>query len=103
LNSCHRNRSRKTLCAFHFNERHSGRWQDCPKCRKDFETEMYVWYATNEFNFEKLANPPSFEPTRCAGCGVVIKLGTHGYSLGPGGYRCDACTARTFAGATKKT
>src|SRR5208337_2991526 len=53
-NSCHRNHNRKTLCAYHFNEGHTGRWQDCAKCREDFETEMYVWYATNEFNFEKL-------------------------------------------------
>ena len=47
-NSCHRNHNRYTLCSSHHNEGHKGRWQDCPKCRKSFETEMYVWYGTND-------------------------------------------------------
>ena len=63
---------------------------------------MYVWYGTNEFNFEKLANPPTFEPTKCARCGVEIKLSEGGYSLGPDGYECDACTAKTFAESVRK-
>ena len=29
LDSCHRNHDRYTLCAFHYNEGHTGRWQDC--------------------------------------------------------------------------
>jgi len=54
---------------------------------------MYVYYGTNEYNFEKLENPPSFEPTRCAECGRVIRLGTDGYSIRPNGkYYCEACT-----------
>jgi hypothetical protein len=44
-NSCSRNHQRYTLCCSHFNEGHKGSWQDCKKCRKDFETEMY---ATSE-------------------------------------------------------
>lgn len=91
-NSCSRNHSRYTLCASHFNERHEGDWKDCEKCRKSFETEMYVWYGTNEYNFEKLPNPPSFEPTKCATCGVVIKLGTDGHSQLKGEYWCEECT-----------
>jgi hypothetical protein len=94
-NSCHRNHDRYTLCSYHYNEGHKGRWQDCPKCRNDFETEMYVWYGTNEYNFEKLMNPPAFEPTHCAGCGRVIRLGTDGYMLEPNGdYLCERCSAK---------
>ncbi len=28
-NSCHRNHDRYTICSFHFNEKHSGKWQNC--------------------------------------------------------------------------
>jgi len=101
-NSCHRNHRQKTLCAYHHNERHAGKWQDCSKCREDFETEMYVWYGTNEYNFEKLANPPDYAPTTCGGCGTVINLSEGGYSHGPDGYQCDACTEKVFAEAVKK-
>ena len=62
-NSCHRNHRRFTLCAHHHGEGHPGKWQDCPKCRADFETEIFVGYGTNEYNFEKLPNPPAYEPT----------------------------------------
>src|SRR5438094_4192996 len=80
-NSCHRNHSRYTLCAYHFNEGHAGSWKTCATCRSSFETEIYVWYATNEHNFEKLENPPAYEPTNCSGCGAIIRLGTDGYSM----------------------
>lgn len=92
-NSCHRNHSRYTLCSFHHNERHPGRWQDCGKCRKSFETEMYVWFGTNEYNFERLANPPEYEPTRCAGCQKVIRLAEEGYMLKGSEYFCEACSS----------
>ena len=62
-NSCSRNHRRYTLCGHHSTEGHEGRWQDCSKCREDIETEMYVYYGTNEYNFEKLPDPPAFEPT----------------------------------------
>jgi hypothetical protein len=91
-NSCHRNHRRYTLCAFHYNEEHSGNWKDCEECRKSFETEMYVWYGTNEYNFEKLPNPPAFEPTKCAKCGTIIKLGTDGYTLSGNEYWCMRCS-----------
>jgi len=93
-NSCHRNHRRYTLCGGHHAEEHPGDWKDCAKCREAFETEMYVWYATNEHNFEKLPNPPSYEPTKCAGCQVVINLGEDGYSRWNGGYWCVPCTNR---------
>ena len=95
-NSCHRNHDRYTLCSSHYNNGHSGRWQDCKKCRTDFETEMYVWYSTNEYNFEKLENPPKFKPTHCIDCGRVINLGTDGFLYSAEGYRCDRCFAKEF-------
>jgi hypothetical protein len=93
-NSCSRNHGRYTLCSHHYCEGHEGDWKDCPKCRKGFETEMYVWYGTNEYNFEKLPNPPEYEPTHCADCGKVIRLGTEGYSVQGDKYWCDRCSAR---------
>ena len=90
-NSCSRNHRRFTLCGFHSGEGHKGHWKDCKKCRASFQTEIYVWYGTNEYNFEKLENPPHYEPTLCDRCGVVIKLGTDGYSVGPKGTICERC------------
>jgi hypothetical protein len=95
-NSCHRNHRRYTLCAYHHNERHAGGWQSCSKCRAAFLTEIYVWYGTNDYNFEKLVNPPEYAPTTCGGCGSIIRLGEDGYSLGPEGYRCDTCTDKSL-------
>jgi len=91
-NSCHRNHDHFTLCASHFHEGHSGDWKTCKRCRKGFPTEMYVWYGTNEYNFTKLENPPSFEPTSCSKCGKVIKLATEGYSIRGTEYWCQVCT-----------
>ena len=52
---------------------------------------MYVWYGTNEYNFEVLPDPPKFEPTHCAGCNRIISLGTDGYSIYNGKYYCVRC------------
>lgn len=95
-NSCSRNHRRYTLCGYHCNEGHAGRWQHCLTCRADIDTEMYVYYGTNEYNFEKLANPPSYEPTKCAVCGEVIVLSAESYSISRGEYRCAACTATAY-------
>lgn len=95
-NSCFRNHQRYTLCGHHFNEGHSGRWQDCGKCRENFETELYVYYGTNEYNFEKLENPPSFEPKKCANCGNKIDLGHEGYSIRGKEYWCEKCSNENF-------
>ncbi len=91
-NSCHRNHNRYTLCAHHHIEGHAGDWKTCRKCRAGCETEMYVWYGTNEYNFEKLESPPSFTPTHCAKCRAVISLANDGYSISAKGYLCDSCS-----------
>jgi len=91
-NSCYRNHRRYTLCGFHYAEGHSGDWKNCQECKNSIETEMYVYYGTNEFNFEKLENPPSYEPTRCSKCNAVIVLGEGGYSSQGGNYYCERCT-----------
>jgi hypothetical protein len=57
---------------------------------------MYVYYGTNEYNFEVLENPPAYEPTKCRECGAVIVLGEGGYSHSKDGYRCGKCTAAAF-------
>ena len=92
-NSCSRNHRRFTLCGYHEAEGHKGDWKTCKKCREDFdyELEMYVWYGTNEYNFEKLENPPKFKPTYCSKCGERIILPDGGYSNLCGVYRCENC------------
>ncbi len=97
-NSCHRNHLRYTLCGFHHAEGHAGRWQDCAECRNRFDTEMYVYYGTNEYNFEALPDPPAYEPTHCRQCGQVISLGADGYSMAGGDYFCNHCTAQKMGG-----
>ncbi len=90
-NSCHRNHRHYTLCSHHYNEGHAGSWKDCKRCRDSFKTEMYVWYGTNEYNFEKLENPPEYEPTRCSVCGKVIVLSEGGYAACGDTYTCMRC------------
>jgi hypothetical protein len=103
-NSCYRNHHRYTLCAHHHAEDHEGDWQTCSKCRGEFETEMYVWYGTNEYNFIKLQNPPAYDPTYCVGCGVVIRLGEHGYSITPKKeYFCLQCTEKRIRSKENRT
>ena len=101
-NSCFTNHHKYTICAFHHNEGHGGRWQDCAQCRESQPLEMYVHSATNEYNFEKLANPPKFEPTHCAGCGVVIRLAQDGYTLKQGGHYCAACGMMESGASTQQ-
>jgi hypothetical protein len=91
-NSCHRNHRRFTLCGFHHTEDHRGSWKDCTACRGAFKTEMYVYYGTNEYNFEKLANPPSYPPTHCEKCKAIINLGEDGYSQRGEQYWCQRCS-----------
>ncbi len=96
-NSCHRNHSRYTLCGSHFAEEHEGNWRECKECERDFETEMYVWYGTNEYNFVKLQKPPKYQPTRCTKCKGIIKLSEDGYSMKAGGYYCMNCSGFAFS------
>jgi hypothetical protein len=95
-NSCYRNHRRFTLCGHHHAEEHGGSWQTCRKCRRAMETEMYVYFGTNEYNFVKLENPPAYEPTRCSSCGQVIVLSEGGYSMLGTDYRCGECTERRW-------
>lgn len=91
-NSCSRNHRRLTLCGYHAVEGHGGDWAECQKCRKGFETEMYVYYGTNEYNFVTLKNPPAFEPTRCRQCRRIISLADGGYTRTGDGYFCPKCS-----------
>jgi predicted RNA-binding Zn-ribbon protein involved in translation (DUF1610 family) len=59
---------------------------------------MYVYYGTNEYNFEKLENPPSYQPTHCSTCGVVISLGEGGYSKRGNEYWCERCGEENLRG-----
>ena len=71
-----------------------GGWKTCKKCYDDFkhELEMYVWYGTNEYNFERLPNPPGFEPTYCAKCKEKSSLSDGGWSIFVACIaRCDNC------------
>ena len=90
-NSCSRNRRRFTLCGAHSSEEHKGSWKDCQPCRDSFKTEMYVWYGTNEYNFEKLENPPTYEPTKCSTCKKVVSLSEDGYSMLGDQIWCEIC------------
>ena len=90
-NSCSRNHRRYTLCGYHDMEGHSGSWKTCRQCKEDMETEMYVYYGTNEYNFEKLENPPDYEPTRCSKCNAVIVLSEGGYTTRGDENFCNQC------------
>jgi hypothetical protein len=102
-NSCHRNHNHYTLCAHHHNEEHEGDWQKCAKCRSSFVTEDYVWYGTNEYNFEKLPDPPAYEPTKCAQCATVIVLSEDEYSKLGKDYFCSDCTEKRLMQRAKET
>ena len=92
-NSCYVNHSRFTLCGFHYNERHRGDWKTCKQCRSAFETEIFVYYGANDYNFERLDNPPAYEPTRCSVCTKRIRLAQESYSVRGGQYVCGTCWA----------
>lgn len=64
---------------------------------------MYVWYGTNEYNFEKLKNPPPYEPTKCSTCGAVIVLSEGGYSVLGTEYRCGNCMAMEMESVFRRT
>ena len=91
-NSCYRNHRRYTLCGYHFAEEHHQNWKDCPECKSSFKTEMYVYYGTNEYNFEKLKNPPEYKPTKCEQCKTIINLGEDAFSMKGGKYFCYDCS-----------
>lgn len=93
-NSCHRNHRKQTLCAYHYESGHSGNWWECETCRDDFSTAEYVAFGTNEYNFRKLENPPSFKPIRCDKCKTVIDLAKDGFTqTGGDRYVCEKCSS----------
>ncbi len=54
---------------------------------------MYVYYGTNEYNFLKPENPPSYEPTRCKQCRTVIRLAEDGCTMKGKNYYCERCSS----------
>jgi hypothetical protein len=82
-----------------------GRQKDTTKRQKTrsqlTNTEIYVYYGTNEYNFEKLLNPPTFEPTHCASCGKVISLGYDGYMQSGQDYFCRRCSNKRMQGVIR--
>lgn len=102
-NSCSRNHWRYTLCGFHATEKHAGDWKTCKTCRSSFDTEDYVWYGTNAYNFEKLLDPPKFNPTHCFQCKIIIARGEDGYTQLPDGkFLCESCGRKHMSELTKK-
>lgn len=99
--SCARNHRRYTLCGGHHAEGHEGRWQQCEGCREKFKVELYVYYGTNKYNFEKLENPPAFAPTMCSECQHVIRLGLDGYAMNADGYSCERCAQALISSLTR--
>jgi len=57
---------------------------------------MYVYYGTNEYNFEKLDKLPDYKPTLCHRCGQIIVLGEGGYSQCGNKYWCTKCKLSHF-------
>ncbi|PWU21352.1 MAG: hypothetical protein C5B48_11395 [Candidatus Rokuibacteriota bacterium] len=90
--SCFRNHRRYTPCGYHFAEGHWGDWRECDRRRREFETQMYVYDGTNEYNFVKLENPPAYDPTLCARCGAVIRLAEDAYVMKGNGDYCARCS-----------
>jgi DNA-directed RNA polymerase subunit RPC12/RpoP len=66
-------------------------------------TEDYVWYGTNEYNFEKLPDPPAYKPTKCADCAKDIVLSEDEYSNLGKDYFCSDCTERRLEQRAKET
>jgi hypothetical protein len=50
-----------------------------------------VYFGTNEYNFERLENPPAYEPTLCNICHQRIRLGEDSYGMRAGRYICWSC------------
>ncbi len=93
-NSCSRNHSRYTLCGYHYAEDHKGDWKTCEDCKNGYNTELYVYFGTNEYNFEKLKDIPEFEYERCAECGGIVKQGEEGFSGDGTNVWCEKCTRK---------
>jgi hypothetical protein len=62
-----------------------------------------VWYGTNEYNFEKLPDPPAYEPTECSQCATVIVLSEDEYSKLGKDYFCSDCTDKRIMQRAERT
>ena len=70
--SCARNHDRRSLCAFHYNNDHPGKWQDCKRCVKELGEESYALLAASDYNIGKPESVPDIS-IRCFGCKKDIK------------------------------
>lgn len=97
-NSCARNHSRYSMCSTHHNERHSGSWKTCQRCRGNYDPYDYYTYGTNSpdvpsrsnFPDDVLDEPPPPLPC-CAQCGRSVDTATEGHSFGAEGLTCMRC------------
>lgn len=104
-NSCSRNHHKFTVCSYHHSEKHPGNWENCDLCRKqhDDNPEMFVYLATNEYNFEIPDDLPTFEPKRCLVCSKIIRQGRETYSVSTDdGLTCSNCNEIKIPDFTKK-
>ena len=92
-NSCARNHDSFTLCASHRHEEHVGHWKSCKQCLGGFDAEMYDWYGSNEYNFEKLDVLLPFTPHQCGHCRAMILQSRDGYSMKGKLYFCERCSS----------
>ena len=92
-NSCMRNHFKYTLCGHHFHSEHDGPWKGCKKCYDDFKDnmELFVYFGTNEYNFDILKDPPKFETTLCSKCNRKINLTEDFYTTYKGEHICEKC------------
>eukprot|EP01114_Cavostelium_apophysatum_P000590 TRINITY_DN10539_c0_g1_i2.p1 TRINITY_DN10539_c0_g1~~TRINITY_DN10539_c0_g1_i2.p1 ORF type:complete len:210 (-),score=5.80 TRINITY_DN10539_c0_g1_i2:107-712(-) len=88
-NSCHRNHSNYTVCAFHYDSGHKGDWKTCKDCQESIGMYEFVEMGTNpkdmpgRYNFldNVLENPPKAEAPKCGVCGKDILTRHGGYSM----------------------
>ena len=96
-NSCYRNHDRYTVCAFHFHEQHTGKWQNCKRCKDELDKIDYTDFGTNEFNFEVLKNPEKYT-IKCVKCGFTSNSTRDFAYKTSKGYVCtkEACQGGLF-------
>lgn len=90
-NSCSHNHRTGTLCAYHYQEGHVGKWQQCDTCKSDFSPEMYYYYAMSDYNFEKPQTPLTYVPVQCHKCHKNIQIGFEDCVLTNNGHGCERC------------
>ncbi len=40
----------ESICHFHYNEKHEGKWQDCAECRLDFDEDAFRLMSVDRMN-----------------------------------------------------